>query len=339
MSRLRRGLTSESLTRIGEAEAQRWLKDELERATTYADTHPCLSERLAAIGAPAEVAFPAPGAAADELLGSAKRAELEDAFDAAWRTAVEPTWTHVYETTQKQRERLAVLRQSAAAEPLSVDGLIEQASLEEDIGLGAETALTLRRQAVERAPESVVARFHLSRQLLSREEEDGVVMMERVIAEEPEALLAGAQLLRDYWWRRGEKQLASDWHARAVNRATVVQESQEARSKITVQDAWVADGLDTVTVERLVSQLKGIENLQHAYLARKTNVPSTDPPLCVFGYCVRVWGVRTPGRADAVLQQIRQQVSFPGETFLMNIEGENRLFKTKFRRTRGTQLL
>lgn len=333
-----KGLTPENLARIGEAEAQRWLKDELERTTTYADTHPCLTERLAAMGAPAEVAFPAPGEAADELLGSARRAELEDAFDAAWRTAIEPTWTQVYENTQKQRERLAVLRQSAIAEPLPVSDLIEQASLEEDIGLGAETALTLRRQAVERAPESAIARFHLSRQLLLKDEAEGVAMMEKVIAEEPEALLAGAQLLRDYWWRRGEKQLASDWHARAVNRADVVQESQEARSQITVRDAWVAHGLDAVTLERLVSQLKGIEHLQHAYLARKTNLPATDPPLYVFGYCVQVWGLRKPGRAELVVAQIKEQVPFPGETFLIHIEGENHLFKDKFRKTQGTQL-
>jgi hypothetical protein len=131
-----------------------------------------------------------------------------------------------------------------------VDDLLDLATLEEDLGLGAETALKLRRRAIEQAPTSIAARFALSRHLLLKDDAEGVAMMEAVVAEEPQACLAGAQLLRDYWWRRGDAKVASDWHARGVDCAAALHKTEQTRSRVTIHDQWAALGRGAHSVPR-----------------------------------------------------------------------------------------
>jgi hypothetical protein len=43
--------------------------------------------------------------------------------------------------------------------------------------------------------------------------------------------------------------------------------------------------------------------------------------------------------AAASMAQLHEQVEFPGETFILNIEGDHRLLKRKFLATPGTTML
>jgi hypothetical protein len=50
--------------------------------------------------------------------------------------------------------------------------------------------------------------------------------MEAIIEKEPSAFAAGAELLRDYYWRRNERELATHWQRRCVERAGEVHTAQ-----------------------------------------------------------------------------------------------------------------
>jgi Zn-dependent protease with chaperone function len=150
-----------------DADTQRRLAAALAARTSYSDSHPCLRERLEALGAEAQVALPAPGAAADQLLGagSARFAEL---FDSHWRARVRDSWQKAYESTRQARMRLAQLHEQAASTSLSVEQGVELANLEENVGGGEAVALALRRQLVADHPNLPLVRFFLARQLLHR---------------------------------------------------------------------------------------------------------------------------------------------------------------------------
>jgi hypothetical protein len=49
------------------------------------------------------------------------------------------------------------------------------------------------------------------------------------------------------------------------------------------------------------------------------------------------WGKK--GSTRAVLQRIGEQVSFPGETMILSVEGENYRFGRKFRWMRGSRIV
>src|SRR5580692_9899191 len=77
------GFTVQAVSSIPQAEIEAWVAAALKQVTSHADTHPCLTDRLKAIGASAEFAPPAPGEGAEKLLGSS-RTRFEKKFDAAW---------------------------------------------------------------------------------------------------------------------------------------------------------------------------------------------------------------------------------------------------------------
>jgi hypothetical protein len=202
-------------------ELQSWQETALASKTSYDDTHPSLADRLQAMGAVPEFAPPLNGDSAEKLLG-AERVRLESAFDEQWRERVAESWKQVHENTRTQRLRLSELRSQAAQTGLDESKALELADLEEDVGEGPVASLRMRRALVAKYPESGSARFSLARQLLRSGDGDGVPLMEALIEKETHAFLAGAELLRSYYERRHERDLAMHWDrklAEAVSRS------------------------------------------------------------------------------------------------------------------------
>jgi Zn-dependent protease with chaperone function len=81
------GFIAQAVREIPEADLKGWLAAALSQPTTHADTHPSLTDRLKAIGAPAELVPPAPREGAERLLGRGL-ARLEKKFDTAWSETV-----------------------------------------------------------------------------------------------------------------------------------------------------------------------------------------------------------------------------------------------------------
>lgn len=204
------------------AELQSWQETALASRTSYDDTHPSLADRLQAMGAEAEFAPPLKGDSAEKLLGPA-RVRLESAFDAQWRERVAESWKQVHDNTRTQRQRLSELRAQAVQSGLDEAKALELADLEEDVGEGAVASLRMRRALVAKYPDSPPARFSLARQLLASGNADGAPLMEALIESESHAFLAGAELLRDYFWRRNERDLALHWQRKLMDRANELQ--------------------------------------------------------------------------------------------------------------------
>jgi Zn-dependent protease with chaperone function len=317
---------------------QRWLREALAEHTSYNDSHPCLRERLQALNAEAQISLPAPGEAADRLLG-ASAAGLAREFDSTWRSGVSESWKKAYEGTQQNRARLVQLREQAKSAEPSVDLALERAALEEDVGEGAAVALELRRRLVAEHPQSAPARFVLARQLLQADEAAGVEIMEAVIAEEPEAVLAGSEILRNYWWRRGEQDTARQWHARFQQRQEEIEQGKQERDQVLSSDTWMAHGLDTAALDALVTQLRKVAGLKRAYLVRKQVRYRPEVPLYVFGFGSEKFGLASNARGEAVMAQLRTEIEFPGETLVLSIEGSNAFLGRAFGAIPGAQII
>jgi Zn-dependent protease with chaperone function len=320
------------------ADTRRWLGGALARPTTYSDSHPCLKERLQALGAEPQIALPAAGAAADGLLGQ-QSASLANTFDAHWRLRVQPSWEKAYQNTQKSRARVAELRGRAAGAGLATPESIELADLEEHVGDGAARALALRRALIVSDPDSDVARFALARQLLSQDDAAGVALMEAVIDRQPDAIVAGSELLRDYCWRRGETDGARRWHERAVAGAQQLQAAKRERERLGPSDFWLPHGLDAAALQALIARLKQIQDLREAYLVRKRVTHRPEVPLYLLGFSATRFGFTGDARTRAVMEQLRKLTEFPGETVIVNIGSGHERFARRFRATAGSRIL
>lgn len=321
------------------AERREWLDKVLAARTSYGDTHPSLTDRLEAMGAEAEFAPPNADNSADKLLG-AELGRLEQAFDAQWRERVAPSWKQVHDNTRANRRRIVELRKEAARSELDEPRALELADLEEDVGYGAQTALAMRRLLAAKYPDSLPLRFSLARQLLQTGRDEGVAPMESVMQREPGAVMPGAELLRDFYWRRNDTVLANRWQQRLLERAAEVQAAQRERDELRLSDTVVIHDLSHETVSELTRQLMSLAGLRRVYLVRKLTRHCENVPLYVLGFRTRAaWSLSNSARSSATLEQIRRDVKFPGETLVVSLDNSNSQFESKLRRLKGSRLI
>ncbi len=328
-----------AICEVPAGELRKWQHKALAARTSYGDTHPCLADRLKAMGAEAEFAPPSAGNSAERLLGSAL-SRFEAAFDEQWRERVAASWKQVHENTRANRLRFAQLQSAARYGELDERKALELADLEEEVGDGPRAAFAMRRSLVARFPESMPLRFALARQLLQMDDAQGVAQMEAIMNREPSTVLAGAELLRDYFWRRNEVSLSRRWHERLTERAEQEQAAQRERDRLLFSDKLVVHQLSQEAIAGLVRQLRSVPHVRRAYLVRKLTRHSDRGPLYVLGFRTsEPWSLASAARTNATLNRIRQDVIFPGETLIVSLEGSNSRFATRFRRLEGARIL
>ena len=147
----------------------------LAQKTGYSDTHPCLSDRLKAIGVEPYV----PGAiqltAAEVLLGSAVD-NLRQELDVDWRNSVKQWWDKRHQYANEARARLATLERKAETEPLTEEEHWDRARFTEEFKSG-DAAMALYVQLLERNPRHVGALWRRGQLLLSQDDPHGIAQL------------------------------------------------------------------------------------------------------------------------------------------------------------------
>ncbi len=324
-------------TGIAQDSARAWLDQALAKPTGVEDTHPCLADRLKAIGEPPRLAPPSPGQGADALLGPALPGVAEG-LDKRWRQAIQPSWEERHKEVARSRAQLAELEARAAQGELSLDDTYQRARLTEEFGAGPEAALEQFRALQARAPEDPVACIALGRRLLLRDDESGFALVEHAMNKDDELILAGCTSLRDYCWRKGRADEANTWHARLVQHSQALEGARAERSRITLKDGLEPHGLGQEALEALCRQLTAVPGLKTAYLVRKRVAFFPDKPCYVLGHVVSgFWGRKK--RRARVQQQIVGTVQFPAEALILSVEGDNRAYARRMRRVQGSRIV
>ena len=315
------------------ASTQAWLDQAMARQTTLDDTHPALSERLKAIGETPRLAPPATSEAADRLLGGALDG-VTKAFDRTWQGRILPAWQERHREVQEARGKLAELnsRHESGAE-LTLQNAYDRARLTESVGSNADSALDQLRALHERAPEDPVVCFALGARLLGRDDDSGRALVESALQLDEDFTLQACEALRDYHWRNGRKEEANAWYQRLVERAQLQEAAGKERNQVTLRDKFEHHGLPEDAFARLRAQLQAIPGLRKAYFVKKRVEHLAHRPCYVLGFTVTgPFRFHSTKRAGEVLQRIQGAVQFPGETLILNVEGENYKFGRKVRR-------
>ncbi len=326
-----------SLDQIAPVDVQRWLSIALAESTTVSDSHPCLRERLSALGTEAQIVLPGAGEAADQLPGE-RSAALAKAFDAHWRSTIEPSWQKAHAEAQAALERVRALRGQEAQGPLPVAEALELADLEYGYGSGPVQALAMLHALVEREPQSLPARYQYARLLLLQSRAEGVPLMESVVEEAADAILPGSSLLADYFARSGDHEAAQSWRGRAEQRRQELAGAEHERSNVFPGDQWLAHGLEPDALRALIDRLSKVKGLQRAYLVRKQVRFLPQQPLYVLGFTTRRLGFPS-SRAAQIMEEVRTQVQFPGETLILRLDSRNRRLSSEIRALKRAPIL
>ena len=158
--------------------ARKWLRQAFLMQTSNADTHPCLRDRLVAIGfsgGTGDAAPPPPPAvnAAEQLLHDALPACIR-ALEIRWETGVKPQWAMRFKQAEKDRQRLTELRAKSERRALTANEQCEQAALVLELD-GDEHAGPLFKQALQKSPDHAQSNFLFGRLLIEADDETGIV--------------------------------------------------------------------------------------------------------------------------------------------------------------------
>ena len=319
-------------TRLDKATSLLWLDPAIARQTTSEDTHPALSERLAAIGEQPSFSPPEPGQSADGLLGPSLEVTTK-ALDTKWKDSILSVWELRHEEILEGRRRLKELKEKHAnGIDLTVQERRERAELTEIIAKDANAALDQLRALHESVPDDASICLALGSRLIMRNDDTGCVLVKRVLQSDEEAILQGCQLLCDYYWRNGHEEEYHAWNTLLIEEAEVQRDGYKERNRVSPSDEFEPHGLPKDTFAALVAQLRAVPGLSTVYFMRK-RVLFPHRPFYVLGYTVtRPFYRRGKKHATEVFERLQNSVQFPGDTFIINLEGQDYPLRRKFSR-------
>jgi Zn-dependent protease with chaperone function len=272
----------------GEGFALGWLRDALARQTDATDTHPALTQRLAALlrAGPDVEMLPAPidgSSAADAWLG-AHVAKLRTHMQNAWRERVAEPWAERHQEWQRQKQRLVVLNEQAE---LSQEERLERIRLRMQLEPSHDARPDLIEFNHDFADHAVA--LYLEADLrLDKDDESGLALLDRVMTLDPEAIKPACERAFAFLTKRGAKDGARVYEERWNARTQMEQQRAMQMHRLDVAhelrnpDDLPADACDkAVLIVRTVGA-----SVQQAYLVRR--VLPADPSLPTYVLIVKL---------------------------------------------------
>lgn len=306
--------------RLNRSEAERWLSQELQRPTDYADTHPCLTDRLRAIGVYSPPVVPGPPAesAAEALLGAAAEA-LARELDAQWRAEVEPRLAELLAQREAAKSRLQQLEGEAAA---GVESLWERIELLERLDRGPE-AVKVAEALLAGHPDHVPALFFVGRTRLAADDPDGIVLLERAAALHPAAAPAVQELIFEYHWRHGRREEAEAARASLARAGDRLEAAERERASLFERPVLVPHGLAPDQVERISAALTKIPGLRAAFMARRVVIEMPEVPCYLVGLVPARpwWKFRKQAESERLRDAVIAATEWPESTYFVLSDG------------------
>jgi Zn-dependent protease with chaperone function len=301
----------------------KWASEAFRRATTNADTHPCLTDRLRALqhlpatpaDSPPSARAPEPSAA--EVFFGGALSEIRQRVEDLWRQEVTKNWQARHAKANALSHRLATLEQAVADKAADVDGLWDKACVLLDLK-GHKEAEPLLRQVLALRPDHTAANFNLGRILLDDGREEGETLLERAMAEEEELVPQACHLLHNHYRRLGNTARLRELDARMDAYEKNLAASRAERREVTARDPLIPHGLSEDELRVVRETLATEPELSHAHLARKDLRYFPKQKLfllCVYG---RLAWHRLPNRERdrALVNRISQRIQLPGRVFV-----------------------
>ena len=308
----------------------RFFSEATREKTGYADTHPSLADRLAALAKLPTKTAPDPASSAiPQVLGPEQEPagqyylgktcdELCSQLNREWAEQIKETWKQKYDEKQAAQARVVELREKLIAEPLSEDDLWEYAT-KTDLLDGAEAAIPLFRQLLTRSPDHVGANFSLGRLLLAQGDRAGLERLERAGSKDPEAFLAASALAEEFLVRTGQKHEAAKYREQARERCALLLKVEEERQQIEPDDMFLPHDLSREGTRNLATELSALAEVGDAYLMRKQVriMPAVPAYVLVVIPRYRWYEWREDAKNEALLAKLSEARTLPSNTSIL----------------------
>ena len=316
-------------TLLDEADFRHRLDRLLAQDTDRTDTHPCLRERLAAIGAAPTRPGPLTHCAAEVWLGDALGPILAD-FDERWASEVTTAWQNRYRDRQEALAALAALESRPAAELTALDHW-DLAMYTEKLRPAIDP-LPLYRAYQALAPDDPDADFAIGRLLVERGEWAGLDHLERA-ARGRALLIPACNEAITFLRRSGDPQGAERWRERAEAHLDRELAAHAERTGLSRQDRLLPAALAPEWRAALRAQLRTQDGLRQVWIARKEVHVFPENP-CYLMVVQPRWFTN----AQKTLQRLAEDLRGPGDTLYVTRSALLRSLRRQLRE-QGERLL
>lgn len=328
-------------------DSARWLRQAFLVETNNVDTHPCLRDRLRAMGRlPAGVEsgrFPealpdAPKTTAAEYFLGDFGVALARKMSEDWRKAVAPKWSARHEHAQKLAGELAALNASEAA-PVSAAKLWEKAHKVVELD-GDSAALPMLEQLIALEPQHPGANFVLGRYYLGLDDARGVKFMETAMASDPTLAQSGCNLLYGHFNRTGQHDKLRPLEHRFDDFQGAQLRAAQERGRLSAADRFLPHELTPAQAGELRRILAGEPDIGWAVVARKQVEHLPASPCYAIGLKIRApwWQVRGRGANQQLVQRVLRQAKLPGHCLVFVAEKNFRGVGEKIRAVPGAMI-
>lgn len=295
---------------LHETSARRTAAEQLSAAlmakTDLEDTHPCLSERLAALDYPLaldrlqqknEEIVPLTEFAAQSLFGDAATASFTDKFDQAWRAQIKGQWRERFEYAQKSLKELEALREKGRETTPSIEELWQEAYLAAEF-LGEEAAKPLLEKILALDPQHVAANFLFGEMLLGQDDARGIDHLETTMLQEADGVLPGCERIILFLERNGRAEEACVYRKRGEEFYNQLAQAEQERKSVSATDEFLPHGMTPEDAAKLREQFSVEENIESVMIARKAVSNFPERPFYVVAIVPRTKWYRNRSAKD-----------------------------------------
>lgn len=285
--------------------------------TNHDDTHPCLSDRLKAIGVLADESaakkmVPPVQNAAQSLLGESLK-PLSQQLDNEWKNNVAEQWQQRHAYLNERKQKLTEI--NAKAEPTEEDGW-EKISITEDLDPDAEL-LPLVQNFLSQYPEHISARYRRGLLLLDKNDEQGIADLEHVMEKDEEAILACCEAA----WRfyvDSDKDKAEHYRSRWITRTDYLNSLHAEYQNISPNDEISEHNLDNETLQKIAETIQNNgKYIKKVYLVRR-KLKTNDKVNC-YALCFEAKWLTLGDKSQKIIAQLSAQ-DYPIEAHIVNLK-------------------
>jgi Zn-dependent protease with chaperone function len=257
-------------TDIESSKAQELLERCLSEQTNYADTHPCLLDRLQAIGYTSKIKLPLQTnqTAAEKYLGNSLTAVTQQLND-VWHQSVLPTWQERHQYIQASKSAMLQLQQKAQNDGLTADELLQLACWTGEFEQTTD-AIGMLERGLEQYPDRGDFNYNLALMLLEiTDTESAIAKFDRAMQLEPEYIPSICERLHLIAYRAKDKTIADHCQKIIDRNIESLSAARQERINIDKNDRLEPHNLLVDEIDQLCAVINGFPEVKNAYLVRK----------------------------------------------------------------------
>jgi Zn-dependent protease with chaperone function len=251
---------------------QRWRTAELRARTPITTEHPCLLDRLKALGEAPQLQRPIAGPpppqmSALHLLGESQT-KLLNVANALWKSEIIARWRgmHAYEKYEREQGARHPMR---IAQDDSTDAIWLPLQHELPM-LAAEVAIERLRAFLGDHPRHAPAHFELARLLLDQDDDAAADSFDAAMAGSSEFIGPSLQMLLDYYRSAGRDAQADPIARKLEAHEQAMMVARSERSNVSRRDRFMPHGLDEDVLRKVRADFEAAGVQQSEHQVRRT---------------------------------------------------------------------